>query len=169
MKRAASWESLTDCSVAEFTPTTSSWCTVLLPFPGAKQPEVQVELVKGGPGQAVRLKRPDGDAVFIFQDSATQGSYDNEQVRFAGESALFRRQGNADRTFSAKSCRSFTVDGQVLFSSKAPCDADVRWLGRQIIISAASGAEIRSSGAASAIINGVNAAISGKADVLVVP
>ena len=136
MKRAASWESLADCSVAQFTPATTSWCTVLLPTEPSKQADAKVQLLQGSPGHALTVTRAQSTDLFIFQNPNAEGIYDNGQVEFSGESALLRCQGDAHRTLTAKSCRSFSFAGQQLFSSNQPADIDIRWSGRQVIIMA---------------------------------
>jgi heparan-sulfate lyase len=169
MKRAASWESLADCSVAQFTPATNSWSTVLLPLEPSKQPDAKVEILNGTPGHALAVTRAQSTDLFIFQDPNSEGAYNDGQVKFTGESALFCRQGDTQRTLTAKSCRSFEYAGQELFFSKQPADIDIRWSGRQLVITAPSGSRVHSTGITSALINGANAQISGKADDLVVP
>jgi hypothetical protein len=138
-------------------------------MPAGQRADAQVQVLKGDAGQALSVTRGQASDLFVFQDADLEGVYGDGLVKLTGESAIFRRPGDVDRALSARSCRSFSWNGQELFSSKQAADIEIRWTGRQIAITAPSGCKVHSTGVTSAIINGSEVLISGKADFLVVP
>jgi hypothetical protein len=122
MQRAASWDRLADCAVAEFVPAKPQWCTVLLPYSADRQPEVTVQVFESEAGQAVNVKNGEASDWFLFQEPGKVGTYDNGRIRFIGEAALIRCKGDRVESATGRKAALLEWGGQKLLDSGTPDD-----------------------------------------------